>query len=273
MSSLRSVITSALTAVVLAGPSMASSAAHLAQDLGLPLQGQRHVESRVPRDGTLLTVPDQYGPDRAYSGEVLTFDGLTVEQLTFVDPGAAFDYAQRHVQPPAVVEVRGNTLIAVSGPKALEEGLANRALERLWTGPQGEAPRGLLLVADEQGDYAYLSGPQGELWRGAGRLLERADQRFGNAPAGERQVMGEDLFLTWLDDEHRQLRIDGRHSLLLDRSGELWRGVTARSPEGAARMSGLLDALAGDQQEGGSHRPSTTLGVGGALGGLADAMR
>lgn len=230
----------------------------LAARLGSPVQTERTVQGEVPRRSMLVSIEgwDQEPvpePARAYRGQVVELAGVTVQRLTFRDPAMALEFAERHVEPPAVVEVRGKYVVAISGPAALTPGVAGAALGAAWRGEPARTPRALLGVAASSDESAFLTSRQGELWRQAENMLRKAEERFPAAPVGAPQRVSDTLRVTWTDAGHRALRAEGAVHASCDARGPLVRTVVARDAAGHERLAGLLDGLA--QPAGAQERP------------------
>lgn len=158
----------------------------LARRLDRPVQSTRQLDTHLSR-GLLTGIGDSLSPAgqlpeirpqdprRAYRGQAVQFDGLLVERLTFRDPDTALEYASRHVQPPAVVEVRGRYVVALSGPQALQPGVASGVLAEAWQGAPAATPRTALAVAETaESNVAFLTAPRGELYDQAANTFRKA---------------------------------------------------------------------------------------------------
>ena len=230
----------------------------LARRLGRPVQSTRLVDDHLS-SGMLMSLGDPLSPSealpetppqdprRAYRGQAVQFEGLLVERLTFRDPDTALEYASRHVQPPAVVDVRGRYVVALSGPRALLPGVANGVLAEAWQGAPAATPRSALAVAETpESNVAFLTAPRGELYDQAATTFKKAEEKFGQAPVGVAQRVSDNLSVTWLDARHQRLRADGQVRVTCDRSGPLMRAVVGQDEAAHARLSRLLDDLARD---------------------------
>lgn len=223
--------------------------AELAAQLGGMVLAERMVQGEVPRGlladiATPLAEPPRKDPARAYRGQVVELTDVTVQRLTFRDPAAALEFAERHIEPPAVVDVRGRYVVAITGPAALAPGVADAALREAWSGAPALAPRTLLAVAEAPDSLAYLVARRGELWRQVQDTLRRTEEKFPGAPVGAAQRVSDALRVTWTDAGRRALRTEGSVHATCDARGPLVRTVVAKDEAGHARLASLLDDLA-----------------------------
>ena len=191
------------------------AAAGVAQALGLPLQGVEELRGafRTPAwwrtAGDLVEAGHPLPADPALEGVRLRLDGLTADLLTFQDPGRALEYAESVRRPglATVVDVRGRSVVLLSGPAAADPARAAAALDSIWAWKPSRQPRALLLARGADGAQTWRSA---SAWSYAAatdmRLFAVLARELEHIPARQPHRDGE-RELEWLDAEQNELLI------------------------------------------------------------------